>query len=127
MTKLRGSNKTNNNKKAMMKALESCLGLVTQACKKVGISRWTHYQWLKEDEEYKKKCEAIAELVIDMAESSLYKQIHKGNPAATIFFLKTRGKNRGYQEEFQQLAPPKHEIILTLPENNTNFKKEHEE
>ena len=106
--------KTNVNKKAMIAALEACLGLVTHACKKVGISRWTHYQWLKEDEEYRLSCEQVGEIVIDMAESSLYKQINQGNAAATIFFLKTRGKKRGYEQEDQQLMiQPKHEIVLT--------------
>ena len=105
--------KTNANKKAMIAALEACLGLVTHACKKVGISRWTHYQWLKDDEEYRQKCEAVSELVIDIAESSLFKQIAQHNTAATIFFLKTRGKKRGYQEDQQLMIQPKHEIVLT--------------
>jgi hypothetical protein len=105
--------KTNVNKKAMIAALEACLGLVTHACKKVGISRWTHYQWLKEDEEYRLACEQVGEIVIDMAESSLYKQINQGNTAATIFYLKTRGKKRGYEQEEPLMIQPKHEIVLT--------------
>lgn len=110
-------------KAAMLEALSKTLGLVTHACKIVGIDRSTHYEWLRNDEDYKEKCEAVGELVIDYVESSLYKQINRGNAAATIFFLKTRAKNRGYQEDAHQLAPPRHEITLTIPENNNNHKK----
>ena len=37
--------------------------------------------------------------MIDFAESSLYKQIKDGNTSATIFFLKTQAKRRGYIEK----------------------------
>ena len=35
---------------------------------------------------------------MDFAETHLHKLIQEGNPAATIFFLKTKGKRRGYVE-----------------------------
>ena len=35
---------------------------------------------------------------IDLAESELIKAIEAGNLTANIFFLKTRGKSRGYSE-----------------------------
>ena len=35
--------KTEQHKKAMLDALESSLGVVTSACKSVGIGRTTHY------------------------------------------------------------------------------------
>jgi len=75
---------TNNdiNKKSMIEALEKSLGIVTSACKAVGISRETHYRWLRED----------------FAESQLHKQIKEGEVSSTIFFLKTKGKRRGYVE-----------------------------
>lgn len=101
-------------KAAMLEALNKTLGLVTHACKIVGIDRSTHYDWLRNDEEYKLAVESTNDLVLDMAESSLFKQINQGNAAATIFFLKTRGKNRGYEQDDQQLMiQPKHEIVLT--------------
>tara|TARA_R110000744_G_scaffold205030_9_gene323798 strand:- start:2021 stop:2386 length:366 start_codon:yes stop_codon:yes gene_type:complete len=88
----------NQKKQDMLDALERTLGVVAPACKQVGISRWTHYDWKKSDEEYNKGCQAIDEASIDFAESNLYKLIKNGNPSANIFYLKTKGKKRGYIE-----------------------------
>ena len=90
--------KTDTKKGLMLEALEKSLGIVSTACKMVDISRQTHYAWLKADEEYKKAVNSIQDSVLDFAESHLYKLVKEGNPAATIFFLKTKGKKRGYIE-----------------------------
>jgi len=89
---------TNIQKKAMLEALEKSLGIVTTAARTVGINRSTHYDWLEKDEEYKKAVEDIAEMTIDFAESQLHKQIKEGVQSSTIFYLKTKGKKRGYVE-----------------------------
>jgi hypothetical protein len=85
-------------KKTMLEALERSLGIVSTACEKAAISRQTHYNWLKDDTEYKEAVRAIEERTIDFAESHLHALIKDKNPAAVIFFLKTKGKNRGYVE-----------------------------
>jgi len=82
----------------MLDALEKSLGVVTSACKTVGIGRTTHYLWLQEDKEYKAAVDELSDVAIDFAESQLHKQIKEGNSTATIFFLKTKGKKRGYVE-----------------------------
>lgn len=85
-------------KKAMIEALTKSLGVVTQACNKVGIARSTHYKWYDEDPDYKKAVDDTAEIAIDFVESKLFKNIDGGNPTAQIFYLKTKAKNRGYIE-----------------------------
>jgi hypothetical protein len=97
-------NKTEQHKKAMLEALEQSLGIVTSACKKVGIGRTTHYEWLKTDEDYKKAVNSIEDIALDFAESQLHLQIQEGSTTSTIFYLKTKGKKRGYVErtEVQQ-------------------------
>ena len=85
-------------KAAMVEALTKALGVVKMACESVGISRQTHYNWLKEDPAYKAACDNLPEVVLDFAEHHLHKLISQGNPAATIFLLKTKGKGRGYVE-----------------------------
>jgi hypothetical protein len=91
-------NKTELHKKAVIDALEKTLGVVTTACKQVGIGRTQFYEWLKTDEGFRKQVEDIQNVALDYAESQLHKQIGDGSTAATIFYLKTKGKNRGYIE-----------------------------
>ena len=92
------SEQTEHNKKEVIKALEKSLGIVTTACKNANISRTQFYQWLKDDFKFKKQVNDLQNVTLDMAESQLHKQILKGNTTATIFYLKTKGKKRGYVE-----------------------------
>jgi hypothetical protein len=85
-------------KKAMLENLEKALGVVTVAAHNTGIHRDTHYNWMQSDEEYRTKVMALKEVTIDFAEAQLHQLIKEGNVAATIFFLKTQGKQRGYVE-----------------------------
>ena len=86
------------NKKHLLEALELSIGVVTTACKSARIGRTTHYRWLIEDKEYAAAVKEIEDVAIDFAESSLHKQIKDGIPSSTIFYLKTKGKKRGYIE-----------------------------
>jgi hypothetical protein len=86
-------------KKALIEALEKSLGVVTTACKLVGIARSTFYEYVKDDPEFAEAVKDINEVTIDFAESQLHKQIKDGNTTATIFYLKTKGKKRGYVEK----------------------------
>ena len=85
-------------KKQVVEALEKSLGVVTTACKQTGVNRSTFYEWYNKDEEFKKAVDSIGDIALDFAESQLHKQIKDGNTPATIFYLKTKGKRRGYIE-----------------------------
>ena len=98
MEALQLNNPNTPKKEQMLEALEKSLGIVSTACKMVDVGRTTHYEWMKSDEEYKSAVNSIQDSVLDFAESHLYKLVKEGNPAATIFFLKTKGKKRGYIE-----------------------------
>ena len=92
-------NKSRHIKKEMLlNALEQSLGVVTVACKKADIPRSTYYKWLSEDDEFKEKVKDIENVALDFAESQLHNQIQKNNTSATIFYLKTKGRARGYAE-----------------------------
>ena len=109
MEALQLNNPNTPKKEQMLEALEKSLGIVSTACKMVDVGRTTHYEWMKSDEEYKSAVNSIQDSVLDFAESHLYKLVKEGNPAATIFFLKTKGKKRGYIErqeiEIQEKKP----------------------
>jgi len=90
--------KNRQHKKAVIEALEKTLGIVTQACKMAGVGRSTFYKWMDDDEEFRKQVQDIDNVVLDFVESKLHKQIDGGNPTSTIFYLKTKGRKRGYIE-----------------------------
>lgn len=108
-------------KKAMIDALIKSLGVVTTAAKIAGIDRSTHYDWLKTDDDYKAQVDSIEDIAIDFAESKLHSQIEKGDTTATIFFLKTKGKKRGYIEKQEYGLTNKNGDdvvqIIQLPDN----------
>ena len=90
--------KTDLTKRLLIEALRSSLGIVSQACNQVGVSRQTFYEWKRTDPEFAEEVEEVYETAIDFTESKMFKQIENGNPTMIIFFLKTRGKKRGYVE-----------------------------
>ena len=91
-------NKSEHIKKGLLEALEKSLGVVTTACKQVGVGRTTFYNYYNDDKDFAKQVDEIENVALDFAESQLHKQIQDGSTAATIFLLKTRGKKRGYVE-----------------------------
>ena len=91
--------RTTESKKRVLAALEVSLGIVSKACEESKVSRTQFYKWIKVDAEFKQEVEDLQNVVLDFAESTLHKLIADGNTAATIFFLKTKGKKRGFVEK----------------------------
>lgn len=87
-----------NLKPKMIEALKQSRGNVSSSADAVGINPCTHYEWMKEDEEYRKAVEDIKERTIDHVESKLQELIDNGDTTATLFYLKTQGRKRGYVE-----------------------------
>ena len=110
---MKKSNKIEHTKKALVEALEKSLGVVTTACKIVGVARSTYYEYYNNDPEFKKACDDVENVTLDFVESQLHKQIKEGNSTSTIFYLKTKGKSRGYVE--------KTEIDQTIKGVNISF------
>jgi len=87
---------------------------ISRTCTDVEISRRTYYDWMENDPDFKADIEALEEADIDDAEDSL-RTLRKGIPkrkadgtfdgwiskpdvTANIFYLKTKGRKRGYEE-----------------------------
>ena len=106
--------KTNKNKIRMLEELKRSMGIVSLACDKCNLSRTQFYQWLKDDADFRQKYEEIEERQIDFVESRLFQNIKNGDPTSIIFYLKTKGKKRGYVEkteiDIRQLDLPVIEI-----------------
>jgi len=88
-------------KKLVLQELEKAHGVVTQACMKAKVSRAQFYRWWNADEKFRSECDDIQESAVDYVESQLFKQIEQGNITGQIFYLKTKGKHRGYVEKTQ--------------------------
>jgi hypothetical protein len=86
-------------KEQLLQALTKSLGIVSTACASVGMSRTTYYKYYNDDEQFKIQVDDISDIAIDFAESQLFELIKGGNITAVIFYLKTKGKKRGYVEK----------------------------
>ena len=78
-----------------LESLRKNLFIVTSACQQSGISRTQYYQWLK-DPIFKEKVDEVIELQGDFVETQLLKRIKEGSDQSIIFYLKTKGRKRGY-------------------------------
>lgn len=90
--------RTERKKKKFIEALREGRGIITYACQKIGISRKTYYDWYQNDSEFKMLADEVNDTTIDVVESKLLSAINEGNLTAIIFYLKTKGKKRGYVE-----------------------------
>lgn len=104
-------------KKELIEALTKTRGIVTTACDMVGISRSTYYDYYNNDTQFKEDVDSLSDLALDFAESKLMEKmdgVEMGkldkdgemvvysippSDTALIFYLKTKGKNRGYIEK----------------------------
>jgi len=115
-------------KKKILEGLEQHNGNISKACLFAGICRQTYYSYI-EDEEFAKQCEEVQENQIDNVEDKLKEringvQVHKGkdkdgndiiynvppDTTAIIFYLKTKGKKRGYIERQEIETTTKHDF-----------------
>lgn len=92
-------------KKAMLEALDATGGNVSEACKRAGTDRRQYYRWRRTDAEFAAEADDIREQMTDRAEAQLMKLIEQGNANATMFYLKTRGKFRGYSTTMIRATP----------------------
>mgnify|MGYP003575088099 CR=1 FL=1 len=132
-----------NIKKEILEALESKNGIVSEACKSIGLARSTFYKWCADDKDFKAAVDEIQDVALDYVESKLFEKIEgikvkKGetdngqdivydlppSDTAIIFYLKTKGKKRGYVERSEftgkdgeplNSAPP----VTKLPDGTT--------
>jgi len=87
--------------KEFLEAYDRSLGNVSTACRTVGISRATFYNWKNSDRKFSEAIGELDEYNLDFAETMLMKHIRDGDITTLIFFLKTKGRERGYVERVE--------------------------
>ena len=100
-------------KETFLKALKNNLGHISNSCIAANIHRRTYYSWIDKDNKFKDDCNDVSEGLVDLVESKLLENINNNDNTCIIFFLKTKGKSRGYIE--------KQEIELIKPIDEIEF------
>lgn len=90
-------------------ALKKQAGIVSMAAAAIGCERTTIWRRLKTSKVVADAHVEIQEVNLDRAEGKLTEAINAGNLTAVIFYLKTKGRNRGYSERVDVNANHKHE------------------
>jgi hypothetical protein len=75
-----------------LSVLEKSLGIVSIALQKADVSR---DEW-QDNIEFKRRLDLISDTSVDYVENKLLALINKGDLSAIQFYLKTKGKKRGY-------------------------------
>lgn len=90
---------TKTKKAELLDMMNNNLGILTPALKSLGIPTGVYYKWLDEDEKFRSEVNEIQTVTLDFVESKLLKLIKEGDKTAIIFYLKCKGKDRGYIEK----------------------------
>ena len=90
-------------KRQVSEALLAANGLRAAAAAMLGCSPSTVTAYIDRHPELKQVCEDAIESTLDVAETMLHRNIKKGREASIFFFLKCKGKGRGYVEQPQQV------------------------
>ena len=96
------------------KAIEDSGGQYQTIAERLGCEWHTAKTYVEKDEETKKAYENETESVLDLAESKLIENIKDNDNTAIIFYLKTKGKKRGYIERSELVVAGGKELFTEL-------------
>lgn len=106
--------RTEARKKLLLEALRASRGILSTAIASAGIARQTYYNWLEADPEFASQAGEILELQLDFVESNLLERIEAGDTTATIFYLKTKGRSRGYSERTELTGKDGRDLVKDI-------------
>jgi len=113
MASTQNAQKTDKKKKDFIEALRNNLGHISNACEAAKISRRTYYLWIEKDKNFKEDVDHVQDSLLDLAECKLLENIENNENTAIIFYLKTKGKKRGYIEKQElEVVKPIDDIVF---------------
>ena len=89
----------------VIEALEESRGMIAPAARKLGCSRNTIRAYIQEYTEVAQALVDEEEATTDHAELRLFQAIDRGEAWAICFYLKCKGKKRGYVERAEVTGP----------------------
>lgn len=112
-------------KRAFLEAFALNMGNVSEACNAIYINRSTFYRWCDADPDFRQAVDDVREGLLDMTEGELLKLIKKGDVTAIIFYLKTKGKKRGYVEKTETDTHVEIDVAKLLDKIQEDFNSGH--
>ena len=83
-------------KAQFLEELSKCMAIKTLAARRCKIGRTMLYEYIDSDLDFALKVREIEEAAVDYAESKLLESVAMGDRGAMFFYLKAKGKDRGY-------------------------------
>ena len=83
---------------AILEAIKDSGGIMSTIARRLGVTWHTADTWVKQYDETKQALQDEREAILDLAESTLFRNIKDGNSQDAKWLLSTMGKNRGYNE-----------------------------
>ena len=84
-------------------AITEAQGLISVAARRLGVSRSAVYAAVNRHKRAAEALQDARERTTDLAEGKLYGKINDGDITASIFYLKTQAKARGYVERQERV------------------------
>ena len=107
----------------ILNAIKGSGGFYTKIANSLKCSWATAVKYVNLYEETKQAYSEELEIVLDMAESKLLENVQDNDNAAIQFYLKSKGKNRGYGESRELNITQKTEMIIELEEDEDEEEK----
>lgn len=85
-------------KETLLEVIPGTGGIITKIAQRMGITWGTVKMWIDNDVDVRKAYKEECEKSLDFAESMLMKKIREGDTGAIRFYLRSKGKARGYME-----------------------------
>ena len=95
-------------------AIKGSGGIMSAVAKRVGCDWQTAQRFIKNSDKLAKMFEAEREIVLDMAESTLFNSIKAGDTSDAKWLLSRLGKERGYAERKELTGADGEAIELTM-------------
>lgn len=97
--------KRKRDKERFLIVLEKHMGIISYAAIDAGVNRRTVYEWMDQDPEFARLARDINEKQIDFVERQLLENIREKDTRAIVFYMGTKGRNRGYGPRVEVTTP----------------------